>query len=301
MKRFDFKRFCREHSIRVITEGHKHTQGGWMNFPCPFCAGNEGYHLGWDERVDRFNCWRCGFHKHTEVIASLLRIGESEAVKVWKQYQGRPVKRSELKIESKADRGRVVHLPAGATDLKAIHRRYLKGRKFDPKKLAEIWGLKGTNYTGPYKFRVIAPIHLDGELISYQGRDITDRSELKYKACRQENERVPHQDSLYGIDKVSGDSVVIVEGITDVWRLGPGAVATFGIDFTKAQVLLMKRFKRRFVFFDTADSQARAQARLLAREISAWKGEVEIVEADYADPGSMPQKKADRLMKELLS
>lgn len=301
MKLFDFTRFCNDHSIRYVSEGHKHTQAGWLNLPCPFCAGHDGYHLGWDSNLDRFNCWRCGFHKHTDVIMILLHVDKHEAVKLWKKYQGRPVRREKKQSKPKARIDHDVKLPIGTTELKKVHRDYLRGRKFNPKKLKRLWNLKATGPIGPYKFRIIAPIYLDDVMISFQGRDITDKHELKYKACRKDDERLLHQHSLYGIDQVPGDTVVIVEGITDVWRLGPGAVATFGIDYTRAQVKMLKRFKRLRVFFDSADSQAVKQAELLAHDLSIWDNEVEIVECDYDDPGSMPQIEASKLMKELLS
>jgi len=47
--------------------------------------------------------------------------------------------------------------------------------------------------------------------------------------------------------------VIIVEGITDVWRLGDGAVATFTKNFTREQILLLKKknIKEAFVFYDS--------------------------------------------------
>lgn len=72
----------------------------------------------------------------------------------------------------------------------------------------------------------------------------------------------------FTIDKAAGDSCIVVEGVTDVWRLGPGAVATFGIKFRPAQVAMLARhFKTIHVLFDP-EPAAQAQARKLATDIS---------------------------------
>ncbi len=114
-----------------------------------------------------------------------------------------------------------------------------------------------------------------------------------------EKEARHHKACLYGLDQVPGETVVIVEGITDVWRLGVGSVATFGIKYTKTQVLLLKRFKRRAILFDSADSQAQEQAEKLAKELSAFSGETISLIIDAKDPGTMSPKDAQDLMRQL--
>ncbi len=79
------------------------------------------------------------------------------------------------------------------------------------------------------------PIQLDGSIVSWQARDITGKSNLKYIS--------PPKDSVlkrtfYGIDFVQkGSTVIIVESIFDAWRLGKGVgIACFGTSWTEAQV-----------------------------------------------------------------
>ena len=100
---------------------------------------------------------------------------------------------------------------------------------------------------------------------------------------------------------MKGDSVVVVEGITDAWRLGPGAVATFGIQFTLMQVILLRQFESKYIMFDSADPQAIKQAEKLADYLSGFPGHVEIIETHCGDPAELTQKEADALMGELLS
>lgn len=296
-----FRQLCEEYHIDTAPPGHKHAREGWVNVPCPFCTGNPGYHLGYEETKDRFRCWRCGFKKHMDVVMRLTGVGSQEARLLLRRFKGRPRPRVQSAREVKRRRISKLKMPAGCGPMTEAHRRYLRGRGFDPDRLARLWGLLGTGPIGDYKFRVIAPISHEDELVSYQGRDITGKHPLKYKACPQSEEVMDHHHTLYGLDKVPGDAVVVVEGIADVWRLGYGAVATFGIAYTRQQVSLLRGFRSRFVMFDSGDPQALEQARVLAAELSAFKGSTEIVTLDAGDPGEMGQEEADALMRELLT
>ena len=77
---------------------------------------------------------------------------------------------------------------------------------------------------------------------------------------------------LYGLPEAAGlqDAVVVVEGPTDVWRLGPGAVALLGKDMSLRQQELVDRFLpgRPVVVFLDRDAQDKAvelQRTLLGR------------------------------------
>lgn len=288
MKIFDMLRDCR---VDFITGGHKHAQDGWVNFSCPFCTGNPGYHLGYCVEEDFFTCWRCGGHSNLSVVKKLHDCSWAKAHKLLDQYAGASyvrVKKTQLAEE--------VSLPSGTSDMTKRHKEYLMSRNFNPDELERIWELQGTGPTGNYRFRIIAPIYLKGKLVSYQGRDITGLQELKYKACPKEKEVVEHKNTLYGIDKVKGNSIVIVEGITDVWRLGPGSVATLGIKFRPPQVALMRSFKNRFILYDD-DIQAIQQADRLYNILSGFPGHTEVFDIE-GDPGDLDQIEADLFMKE---
>jgi hypothetical protein len=83
-------------------------------------------------------------------------------------------------------------------------------------------------------------------------------------------ETMPIKDILYGLDFTEGmEHGVLVEGVTDAWRIGAGAVACFGIKYREPQVkLLCERFKRITVFFDP-EPQAKIQAKKIIRELRA--------------------------------
>ncbi len=301
--RFDFVSFCEDNSIPTKESGHKHCQPGWIQVECPFCSGNPGWHLGWNEASDRFHCWRCGGHPPFEVVAALAEVSNREAGRIFSQYKkraGAPLADSEgIPPSASMKRPSSAILPPGTGNLRSSHKGYLEGRSFDPELLERRWGLKGTGLTGPYKFRIIAPIYFRHKLVSFQGRDITGRSLTKYKACAKGLERRHHKDCLYGIDYSEQDLAVVVEGIADVWRLGSGALATFGIKYKPSQVQLLKEYKRRFILFDSGDPQAVEQSEKLAATLSAFPGITEIIRLDEGDPADLSDEDARSLMKEL--
>lgn len=293
---FDFAKFCTNYDFPTAPEGNKHNTRGWINVPCPFCVGNPGWHLGYEIANNRFKCFRCGSHTAFDVVHALLNCSTGEAATVLAKYKGRPTMRVEATGRRK--QLKAIKWPLGCGPLNDAHKAYLKSRNFNPLDLEEKWGLRGTGPIGPYKFRIIAPIHFQGVFVSYQGRDITGKSQMPYKACRAEDESRPHQDCLYGLEHVVGGCVVVVEGIVDVWRLGYGAAATFGIEFTKQQVILLSRFERRYIIYDN-ETQAQNKAHELAASLSALGGESYILNFDVADPAEMSQRAADLLMKNL--
>jgi len=298
---FNIKQFLDDFGIPNTDRG-KHARTKWIQIKCPFCSGHEGWHGGFNIEKEYYNCWRCGWRSLPDIIMELLGCSFPAAKTYLKKYKNKP--------ESSRDIGETRRLPSpqykGMTfppncqSLSDFHRKYLLSRNFDPDDLIHEWNLKGTSHLGDYRFRIIAPIYFQNQFVSYQGRDVTDRQEAKYKACEMENEILHHKHTLYGIDKTKNKSVIIVEGITDVWRFGPGAVGTFGIEFTKSQVrMLLNQFESYFVFFDD-DPQAQAQADKLAIILNGFGKDVEIISTED-DPANMSQKDARQLKSELLS
>ena len=295
---FDAERFTRDHNITTADYSSKHFREGWINVDCPFCAGNPGQHLGYHIEECYWNCWRCGWHSEVEVVQTLLQITWQEALKIAKTYGSRPhYKESSYISNAPAS----LALPFTAGPLQKRHKRYLRERNFSPRDLKETWGLLGTGIFGAYKFRIIAPIYHKGHLVSYQGRDITDRAKLKYKACKAENELIPHKHLLYGLNHAQGHSIVVVEGITDVWRLGPGAVATFGIEWSTEQALLLKDYARVFIMYDFGEAQAIRQAKSLGYTLSGLGVQVELITSPghKGDPATLSNRRAQGLMKEI--
>jgi hypothetical protein len=283
------------HSRGIATDG-KHRFPGWINIRCPFC-GDRSNHLGWNINGQYWTCYRCGGKHIDAVLAELFAVSEREAWLISRQYALRP-SAGEPEAEPAVVRPSAVIVP-GADLLKA-HRDYLDARGYDADRLA-YWQLQGTDHraAGTNKFRIVCPVYYDGEVVSWQGRDITGKSALRWKSCPQELERRPVKHCLGGLEKINGDTIVIVEGFTDAWRLGVGSCCTFGTNYLMQQIQLMIPFKRKFVVLDSEekDPNAKKQAEKLCNILSVFPGETVIVELDEGDPGSMKQDDADSLMR----
>lgn len=287
---------------------HHHCSPGWVNTHCPFCAGSSNYHLGVYPQTGQTNCWRCGPHSLTDVLKKLLRINEVQINLVLKQYiTEKAPKQSKIKERKGTIRTQLKQtlLPPGTGELQEVHKKYLQERNFDPDYLINTYGIKGTGPLGTYKFRIMIPIIYDNKLVSYQGRDITGRSESKYKTCNKKLEMKFHKDCLYGENLLPvnyNGNIVVVEGVTDQWRLGLGSVATFGIMWSLNQLDLLTKYKKIFVLFDKggdADKQANKLADMLAF-VGKDVERVTLEDTDATDPGSLSESEADNIMQELL-
>ena len=290
---FNALEFCKDYNIPYRTEG-KNTQDGWVQICCPNCS-DFGFHGGINIEKGYFNCWKCGHDYLDRMIMSILGLKRNDARDIIRIYSNK----GKIVTQKRKANASSVSLPIGTTDMTKKHRQYLRSRGFNSKRLEKTFNLKGTGHRGPYKFRIIAPIYLNGQLISYQGRDITGKQELRYKACAKEKEVRDHKTSLYAVDLVPGNRVVAVEGIADVWKLGPGSAGLFGTSYTQAQVYLLNSFDFIFILFDN-DDEAQERAEKLAWSLSALGSKSEIITGLDTDPGDLSPEDAKYIMRELL-
>lgn len=292
----------KDFNVPFATEGHKHCREGWVNTTCPFCTGNPGMHLGYNMADDFYVCWRCGWKATHKAIALLIHVSEKEAKEIARKYGGKSHVKSAVTVRVGHKKFR---LPPSTAPMNDRHKRYLTKRKFDPEVIEKIWNVQGT---GPislmdgisFSHRLVIPIYWEDRIVSFQTRDITAKHSLRYITCPEQREIIKHKHIFYqAIPTKDSDACICVEGVTDAWRFGYGAIATFGIKYTKYQVReISKRFKKVFVVFDD-DPQAIKQsekltAELILRGVDAYSIKIQ------GDPGDMAQTDADTLKKELL-
>jgi len=299
-----------DYGVDFRTEGHKHCRPGWVNTSCPFCIsepGHEGYHLGYNIQGNFFMCWRCGWHPTVPAIAKLINHSTFEIKEIIKNYGlvlSRSTKEPIVKLRRKSHR-----MPSHIMPLQRQHIRDLERRGFDSEHLIKLWHLMATgpistlrdnDYKIDYKFRIIIPFIWNGQQVSFDSRDITDKARAKYLACPADRELIPHKAILYGKQEMWKDVGICVEGPTDVWKFGVNSFATSGIRFTDQQVYWIKKFfKRVFVVFDGQETQARQQANSLVDKLKP-RG-VEAIRIDIeGDPGGMRQSEADYFVKQLI-
>ena len=294
---FDAQRFCDEQGIHSTTKG-KHSKAGWVQIRCPFCTGNPGWHGGFNIQSGYYNCRRCGYHWMPRVISRLLEIPIRQAFTAIRKYSAGQVSVSR-KEHTRFQKYGTIKLPPGTSYVADSHKIYLKNiRRFSKyQKIIRLWQLKSTGTYGPYAHRILAPIYFEHQLVSYQCRSTAPDHNPPYKACAKTDELVHHKHILYGFDfAVPKNRCVVVEGITDVWRLGPGAVATFGKGFTPEQIrVLVNNFETIYRLFDTdANQEDQLEKSLSDAGIDPYT-----VNLSHGDPGQLTDGQAEELMKDI--
>lgn len=180
-------------------------------------------------------------------------------------------------------------------------RRYVRGRDFQPDRLAQDWGVgfSTSAYCLSPTGRLVIPLRasLPGEgwcVVGWQARAITPSEEPKYYT----RHNTPKKALLYGLERVDGDGspVLICEGVTDVWRAGRNAVAVLGHYVSEAQQrLIRERLRDRplVVMFDAdvadeAEGEAEKIRAALGRSLRGRHPKSRVVVArlpDLRDPG----------------
>jgi hypothetical protein len=289
-----FQEFLDEHKVSYVTDG-KYATHGWIQFDCPFCDGgsdpNKPY-CGYNLSGNYINCWRCGGHSIAQTMKALSGLS-------WKEIKA-------LVGNIEVDRSTVwtpvrgnLAYPDGLVPLKKVHRKYLKGRGFDPDELVRLWGIQGIGLAPSLSWRLFIPITQDGQVVSWTTRKVSDNgSSSRYISASPSQEIRSAKECLYGID-YARHGVVIVEGPTDVWRVGPGSIAVLGTGIKPAQLLRLSKFLIRAVCFDN-EPAGRKRARMLCDSLSAFPGSTTLVELDAKDPGSASPKEIKLLRKEFL-
>lgn len=288
----DFVQLLKDFGIpyRLDTEG-------WVNISCPICLheGTRGFKGGFNLVGGYYHCWACGGHRIGEVISVLLRKTRLQVDELLTKYSG------SLSIQASINKRRPtaqsVSLPGG--ELETRHRKYLKGRGFDPDYLIDKYHILGTGLTGDWAFRIIIPIYLNGRVVSFQGRDITGKQELRYKTLSIEKSIVNPKHIIYNIDNCKGNTIVLVEGVFDCWKLGDGVGATLGTSMSEEQInFIIRRYNKAILLFDNeeeAQNRAATYGSLLSKMI-----EVELYNPEFIhDPGSYTEEETKEVRKEL--
>ena len=280
----------------------KNVTRGWVNTRCPFC-GDFSNHMGINLSSKNVSCWICREHgTFWKYIKAKTKKENKEIYRLLKPFLvGGPVYQDyEQTNHSKNEE---VILPSHLYDkpLK-IHKEYLLSRDFKPSYLQRIYGIKYSGQVSKYvsqdrvidfRFRIIIPIYINGKLVNFTARDVTDTAEEKYKNCPTDDVLLTTKDCIYGYDTLVGDTAVIVEGPTDVWNMGPGSCGIFGLKYTDNQIkLLYNRKLKKVVLFMDNEKTAQKTAKTLAFELGSFVDDVFIMEPDseISDPGSMTQE-----------
>lgn len=279
----------------------KNISAGWIGVDCPFC-GESNYHCGVNLDSKRYSCWVCSQSGTiVKLIGVLLKINYGQSNRIIDDYRGfhyeMPVR--ELSEE--------VVMPSHIHPLSDVGRRYLFVRGFNALEIAEKYHLQETSMFSylkvkeqvwDFRWRIIIPIIMDREIVTYTGRDFTQKQDPRYRNAPIEAGTILTSECVYNIDSVT-DRALILEGPTDVWKMGNESIATLGVKFSHAQInrILKKNLKKCVILFD---SGAEGAAKLLADALGPYIPDLSVFIVDGADPGSMDINEAHKLKYDLL-
>ncbi len=257
----------RQHNVPFRQHGEDHhVTAGWIGTTCPWCGGS-GHHFGFHLGSGAASCWKCGPHNRTDAVARLCKIRYGIAVKL-------------LGDERRIASGRPERLttafqkPKGVGPLETVHLQYLYNRGLPSAiDLVRLWGIQGIGLSGgALAWRIYIPIRNQvGQTVSWTTRAIGSTSSLRYISASADEESEPHHSLLYGAELARG-AVVVVEGPTDAWAIGPGAVATCGVGFSREQIALISSYPVRAVCFDR-DAAGQRRAEKLCVALEAFPGQ----------------------------
>lgn len=288
----DFEHILTDYNVPYVTEGHHHARDGWINIDCPFCGkGTHSYHMGYNIAFGYANCWRCGTHPLVNVLHELTGLSIGDCVKLLKQ-----IKVHKAKV---VEKHKGVYKPPKLGGLKKAHIAYLHNRGYDHKKLVRLWNIDGISLSSKYAWRIFIPVLYHGKAVSWSTRSISkDKAVTRYLSAPLTEESMRRTDLLYGEDYAK-NTIIICEGFFDVWSLGPGAVATMGVEYSTSQLMRMVNFKKRYVCFDS-DEPGQDRAKKLCRTLSLYEGETHNILLDSKDAGEASKKEIKLLQKLLL-
>ena len=295
---FDIEAYLEDRGVDYSTSG-KNVSSGWIGMTCLWCD-DQSNHLGINLSTKKFKCWICG-HKGiaTRIVEQIDKVHSGKAEEIIKEFQQYSKFKAKPKPKEKVKWSQI--LPEESTvTLPNIHKDYLLSRNFNPTDVQKMYDIRACYNLGEYKFRIIIPVIMNHKIVGFTTRDITDKSSLRYKACGNDRAVIPQDEWVYNIDSLI-HTALILEGPFDVWRMGPGSVCLFGIDYSIKQVraIVGKGVYRAFVLFDD-EPEAQRRASSVAGNLATIIPTVEILSGiGVKDPAMLSPKEAHDLKREI--
>ena len=265
---------------------------------CLWCSDHSN-HLGINLDSKSISCWKCPAKgtvlklimkiENKSVEDAKITLEDFSAVSVLAEKYHRnlsTIHSSELKFD-----------PGFTSEVMPYCRRFLESRNFDPEYLYSKYKLLSGPITGQYKYCLIVPYYSFKTPLTYIARHTKNKW---YKNCPDELCVESPKNMLYGHDQCH-DTVIVVEGVTDQWRIGDGSVALAGTKFTSRQVELLADFDRVFILFDPED-EAQELAEKLQYLLANHCHEVVVLDlgVDH-DPAELKPDDVKELRKQVFS
>ena len=297
MNSFNVIEYFEEAGISYSESG-KNISTNWIGINCPFCDDTSN-HCGVNIESKMFSCWRCSSKGGiSKLIMEIENKSYNQIIPILNQFTKKDKNHGNLTKRTKDDKPVHELIQDISTKLTECHKEYLKSRNFDPDFLESRYKLRSGKPTSLYKHRIIIPYIVRGKTYTFTSRDVSGQAKIKYLHCQIEQSILAPKELLFNGDNCK-DSVICLEGCTDVFRIGSGSVSLSGIQYTQKQLLVLSKFKQIFILFDP-EEQAQDQARKLSFDLSFCSSLVEIIKVDTdLDPGDYSDEDVKHLKRYL--
>ena len=244
MRPLDWRAVLEQHHIPFIERG-PNVKRGEISVQCPFCgSADPSKHMGINLETGFWCCWRnASTHKGKSplrLLVALLNVPYWRAREIaglsndeaahdpegFDATVARIMQRGALQRPEQVQRR---HLKFDKEfqpfDGRAAQRRfvtYLTNRgfpKWDVSDLAKQYSLHYAT-TGDFQDRIVLPYYLDGELVTWTARAIT-QSTIRYKDLSVDESLVPPKQTLFNHDCIlkGGEILIVQEGPFDALKL----------------------------------------------------------------------------------
>ena len=288
IRQIDIVKWLEDIGVDPTRGGARNTTHGWVNLQCPFpeCDDNTN-HLGINLKTKLFSCWKCGEKGNIlKLTKEIMKTDWVNVLRLAKKYQdpNAIIEADDIVFSSK------VQMPPGISDnFLPKHIKFLRSRRHNARLLIQKYHLLAGGLVGPYKMRIIIPFYLDGKMVTFTARDITDKAQDTYKSLALSKSVIDPRRIFYNIDNVHGTKALLVEGCTDVWRIGDGAISSSGVKITQYQLEFLAAFgiKTLFIMFDGGKVETDSAFKV-ANFASGFIDHTEVIELDEGvDPDDL--------------
>ena len=318
---FDWPTFLHSRRIEYVTQG-ANVSMGHIAIRCPFCgSADPSQHMSINLAGAGWRCWRNVAHRGRSpvaLIAALVPCSQAQAAviagidQVSLPEDFAASVRARLSVVEGAATTRTLSMPIEfhPLDDRYIARpyvNYLHQRGFTELATLHRFNIRYAAH-GAFAGRIIFPVTIDGQLVTWTGRTIVPDRLPRYKALTIDAQLAKAQDlptavakitdTLFAYDmlqNVRGRVLYLVEGPLDalkLWKLGErmGLYATclFTTRMSPAQTQLLHsilpRFERAYVLLDQG---AEAQAMRARSQLAALGVGVRFMPAGTKDPGEL--------------
>jgi len=280
----DWQQFLTDHQINYVTRGPNVSHGN-IAIKCPFCSDDPSEHLVISLQDKGWFCWRDRTHSGVSpvrLIATLIGCSYDTARKLAGFNTFVPEDllarvQASLNTVDEPIEDRTLTLPKEfkplwrSRSINAAFVGYMHRRGFTDHRRLEYYGLHYATM-GPFRYRIIFPVEYHNRLMTWTGRTIDNRVDLRYKALSHNPEQTegldpavaPISHFLLWYDKLKradAHTLVLTEGPFDALRIdmlgrnhGIRATCFFTASPSEQQVSLLHeltpRYRKRYLLLD---------------------------------------------------